>query len=124
MGAMATAALLAAVLTSVTIALFPHRVPLQYPPPPHDGGCETCDPNSVVIPVGLRHEYWVELSVGQAGLTAYAALLLAPILGAGLGALGGGLASGHGSGGPRAASPRLNRSGHSRAEPLTPTASR
>ena len=37
-GAMATAALLAAALTSVTIALFPHRVPLQYPPPPRDGG--------------------------------------------------------------------------------------
>jgi hypothetical protein len=97
-GAMATAALLAAALTSVTIALFPHRVPLQYPPPPAGGGCETCDPNSAVIPVGLRHEYWVELSVGQAALTAYAALLLAPILGAGL-------ASGRGGGGPRAASP-------------------
>ena len=90
--AMATAALLLAVLTSVTIALFPHHVPLQTPPPPPGGGCETCDPNQVVIPPGLRHEYWAELSVGQAGQTPLAALLLAPFLGAWLGALGGGLA--------------------------------
>jgi hypothetical protein len=53
--------------------------------------CETCDPNSVVIPPGLRHECWVKISVGQADLTAYFALLLAPFFGAGLGALGGGL---------------------------------
>ncbi len=45
--AMATAALLLAVLTSVTIALFPHQVPLQNPPPPSGGGCETCNPNHV-----------------------------------------------------------------------------
>jgi hypothetical protein len=90
--AMAAAALLLAVLTSVTIALFPHHVPLQIPPPPSGGGCETCDPNSVVIPPGLRHEYWVELSVGQAGQLPFAALLLAPFFGAWLGVLGGGLA--------------------------------
>ena len=90
--AMATAALLLAVLTSVTIALFPHHVPLQSPPPPPGGGCETCDPNSVVIPPGLRHEYWVELSVGQAGETPLAVLLIGPFLGAWLGVLGGGLA--------------------------------
>jgi len=90
--AMATAALLLAVLTSVTIALFPHHVPLQTPPPPSGGGCETCDPNQVVIPPGLRHEYWVELSVGQAGETPLAALLIAPFFGAWLGVLGGGLA--------------------------------
>ena len=90
--ATATAALLLAVLTSVTIALSPHHVPLQIPPPPSGGGCETCDPNQVVIPLGLRHEYWVELSVGQAGQTPLAALLIAPFLGAWLGALGGGLA--------------------------------
>ena len=89
---MATAALLLAVLTSVTIALFPHHVPLQIPPPPSGGGCETCDPNQVVIPPGLRHEYWVELSVGQAGGMPFAALLLVPFLGAGLGFLAGGLA--------------------------------
>ena len=90
--ATATAALLLAVLTSVTIAAFPHHVPLQSPPPPSGGGCETCDPNQVVIPPGLRHEYWVELSVGQAGQTPLAALLIAPFLGAWLGVLGGGLA--------------------------------
>jgi hypothetical protein len=90
--AMATAALLLAVLTSVTIALFPHHVPLQFPAPPAGGGCETCDPNQVVIPPGLRHEYWAELSVGQAGMTPLMALMLAPFLGAWLGVLGGGLA--------------------------------
>jgi hypothetical protein len=110
--ATATAALLLVVLTSVTIALFPHRVPLQdNPPPPPGGGCETCDPNNTMIPPGLRHEYWVELSVGQAGQTPLAALLIGPLLGAGLGALGGGLAGkspsarGRGGGGPHAASP-------------------
>jgi hypothetical protein len=52
--ATATAALLLAVLTSVTIALFPHHVPLQNnPPPPPGGGCETCDPNNTMIPPGL-----------------------------------------------------------------------
>jgi hypothetical protein len=90
--ATATAALLLAVLTSVTIAAFPHHVPLQTPPPPPGGGCETCDPNQVVIPPGLRHEYRVEISVGQAGQTPLAALLIAPFLGAWLGVLGGGLA--------------------------------
>ncbi len=102
--------MLLAVLTSVTIALFPHHVPLQTPPPPAGGGCETCDPNSVVIPPGLRHEYWVELSVGQEGMATYIAVFLAPFLGAGLGALGAGLARGSrgtsGRGGsPIAASP-------------------
>jgi hypothetical protein len=107
---MATSALLLAVLTSATIALFPQHVPLQNPPPPPGGGCETCD-NSVVIPPGLRHEYWVELSVGQAGGMPFAALLLVPFLGAGLGSLAGGLArkspgtSGHGAGDPNAPSP-------------------
>jgi hypothetical protein len=95
--AMATAGLLVAVLTSVTIALFPHQVPLQGGDSPGyiaGGGCETCDPNNTVIPPGLRHEYWVEISVGQAGQTPFAFLLLGPLLGAGLGALAGGLASG------------------------------
>jgi hypothetical protein len=109
--ATATAALLLAVLTSVTIALFPLRVPLQNnPPPPPGGGCETCDPNDTVIPPGLRHEYWVEISVGQAGQAPLAALLIGPFLGAGLGALAGALAGqspgkrGRG-GGPHALSP-------------------
>jgi len=113
--ATATAALLLAVLTSVTIALFPHHVSLQNPPPPSGGGCETCDPNNTVIPPGLRHEYWVEISVGQAGMAAYIAVLLAPFLGAGLGALGGGLASrspgtrGRGGGPPAASPPALSQ---------------
>jgi hypothetical protein len=91
--ATATASLLLAVLTSVTIALFPHHVPLQYPAPPPNGGCETCDSNGVVIPPGLRHEYWVEISVGQAGTATYGALLLAPLLGAAFGAGGAVVAS-------------------------------
>jgi hypothetical protein len=90
--AMATAALVLAVLTSVTIALFPHHVPLQLPPPPPGGGCETCDPNQVVIPLGLRHEYWAELSVGQAGMMPLEALMIGPFFGAWLGVLGGALA--------------------------------
>jgi hypothetical protein len=116
--ATATAALLLAVLTSVTIALFPHQVPLEGTPAAGGGpgagyiaggGCETCDPNNTVIPPGLRHEYWVEISVGQAGQTPLAALLIAPFIGAALGAFGGGLASGRRStsgrgGGPHAAS--------------------
>ncbi|MGI9008815.1 MAG: DUF1707 SHOCT-like domain-containing protein [Streptosporangiaceae bacterium] len=88
--AMATGTLLLATFTSVAIALFPQQVPLQHNPgPPPGGGCETCDPNNTVIPIGLRHEYLVELSVGQAGGTAYVFLLLAPFLGAGLGATAG-----------------------------------
>jgi hypothetical protein len=90
--AMAAAALLLAVLTSVTIALFPQHVPLQTPPPPSGGGCETCDPNRTVIPPGLRHEYWAEISVGQAGMAPLEALMIAPFFGAWLGVLGGGLA--------------------------------
>jgi hypothetical protein len=90
--ALAAAALLLSVLTLVTIALFPHHVPLQLPPPPAGGGCETCDPNQVVIPPALRREYWAELSVGQAGMTPLMALMVAPFLGAWLGVLGAGLA--------------------------------
>jgi hypothetical protein len=123
--AAAAAVLLLAALTSVTIALFPHHVPLQTPPPPSGGGCETCDPNSVVIPPGLRHEYWVEISVGQAGMATYIAVLLAPLLGAGLGMAGAGLAIGSrgngdssGGGGPYAPSPpdpsRLSSAGRPR----------
>jgi hypothetical protein len=117
--AMATAALLVAVLTSVTIALFPRQVPLEGTPAAGGGpgvayiaggGCETCDPNNTVIPPGLRHEYWVEISIGQAGQTPLAFLLLAPFIGAGLGAFAGGFASrsratsDRGGGGPHLAS--------------------
>jgi hypothetical protein len=97
--AMATAALGLAALTSVTIALFPHQVPLQTTGAGGGnsyiagGGCETCAPVNTVIPKGLRHEYLVEISVGQAGSGPLGAVLIAPFLGAGLGAIGGGLAS-------------------------------
>ena len=104
--ATATAALMLAALTSVMIALFPHQVPLTKGPyTPTTGICPTCASHSAVIPPGLRHEYWVEISVGHTDIAAYATLLIAPFLGAGLGAIGGGLASGRGRGGPRAASP-------------------
>jgi len=108
--ATATAALLLAVLTSVTIALLPHHVPLQSSPPNNGSGCETCDPDRTVIPPGLRHEYLVEMSVGQAGLMPMAALMIAPFLGAWLGVLGGGLArkspgTRRRGGGPHALSP-------------------
>ncbi|MGH3395880.1 MAG: hypothetical protein ACRDPO_14450 [Streptosporangiaceae bacterium] len=90
--AMAAAALLLAVLTSVSIALLPSHVPLQLPRP-GGGLCETCDPVNVTIPLALRHEYWAEISVGQAGQTPLAFLLLAPLLGAGLGGVTGAVAS-------------------------------
>jgi len=118
--ATATAALLVAVLTSITIALFPHQVPLEGTPAAGGGpgagyiaggGCETCDPVNTVIPPSLRHEYWVEISVGQAGIVPLAFLLFAPFVGAGLGAFAGGFANrsrgtrGCAGGGPHAASP-------------------
>ena len=96
MGAMATAAMLVAVFTTATIALLPHRVPLQDPPLNQSyisgGGCETCDPVSLTIPPAFRHEYYVELSVGQAGDSAFTALLVVPLVGAALGAVGAGAA--------------------------------
>jgi hypothetical protein len=120
--AMATAALLLAVLTSVTIALFPHHVPLQLPPPPPGGGCETCDPNQVVIPPGLRHEYWAELSVGQAGMLPLAALMVAPLFGAWLGILGAGLARKSAGLARRSPAARRRRAGgpHGRAQARPP----
>jgi hypothetical protein len=87
-----TAALMLAALTTLTVALFPQRVPLQTPPPPANGGCETCEPVSLVIPVGLRHEYWVDLSVDQAGGAVFI-VLAAPFLTVFFGAIGVGLAS-------------------------------
>ena len=63
--AMATAALLLAVLTSVTIALFPHHVPLGHPGCRRGpdaayiagGGAKPATRTDTVIPPGLRHEY-------------------------------------------------------------------
>lgn len=99
--AMATATLLLSVLTAVAIALLPSHVPLEGTPASGGGpdqtyiaggGCETCDPNNTQIPPGLRHEYWVEISVGQAGQTPLAFLLLAPLLGVAIGGFTGTLA--------------------------------
>src|SRR5262249_30813114 len=86
--AAAAAALVLAALTSVTIPLLPHHVPLQSSGYTSHGGCETCDPDRTVIPPALRHEYLAEISVGQAGQTPLAALAIAPFLGAWLGVLG------------------------------------
>ncbi|MGP0050566.1 MAG: hypothetical protein ACLPZR_17170 [Solirubrobacteraceae bacterium] len=87
-----TAVLLLAALTTVTIALAPQRVPLQTPQPPRNGGCETCDPNSLVIPPGLRHEYWVGLSIAQENLPFDLALIFAPMFALFPGGIGVGLA--------------------------------
>src|SRR5215469_12535734 len=90
---MATAAMLIALVTSVAIALFPHRIPLQSPGPPANGGCETCDPNQTIIPVRYRHQYYVDLSIGQAGYVPLAALFIMPVIGAGLGTIAGAAAA-------------------------------
>lgn len=82
--AMATAAILVALFTSITIALLPHQVPQQL----GDGICPTCDPSTVVIPANLRHEYYFEESVSGAGAGG-AALWFVPLLGVALGALRG-----------------------------------
>lgn len=83
-GAMATAAILVALFTSITIALLPHQVPRQL----GDGICPTCDPSTVVIPANLRHEYYFQESVGGAG-DGGSALWLVPLVGVALGALRG-----------------------------------
>jgi hypothetical protein len=82
--AMATAAILVALFTSITIALLPHQVPQQL----GDGICPTCDPSTVVIPANLRHEYYFEESVSGAGDGA-SALWFVPLVGVALGALRG-----------------------------------
>ena len=73
------------------VALAPNRVPLQTPPPPANGGCETCSPNSLVIPPGLRHEYWVGLSITQANLPFYVALFVTPMFALLVGGVGVGI---------------------------------
>jgi hypothetical protein len=83
-GAMATAAILVAVFTSITIALLPHQVPQQS----GDGICPTCEPSTVVIPANLRHEYYFEESVGGAG-DGGLPLWFVPLIGVALGALRG-----------------------------------
>lgn len=86
-GALATAAMLVALFTTVTIALLPHHLtgPQQ---PAGDGSCPTCEPSSVIIPKNLRHEYSFEDSVNGAG-DGTIALLIVPLTGAALGALRG-----------------------------------
>ena len=81
---MATAAILVALFTSITIALLPHHVPQQF----GDGICPTCDPSTIVIPPNLRHEYYFEESVSGAGDGA-SALWFVPLVGVALGALRG-----------------------------------
>src|SRR5690242_3804536 len=85
-GATAAAALILAFLTSVTIALFPHRVPLSQDPLTQ-GACPTCYRDGAVVPVALRAEYRYEISVGQSGQTPFAFLLAAPIIGIALGGI-------------------------------------
>ncbi len=82
--AMATAAILVALFTSITIALLPHQVPQQL----GDGICPTCQPSTIVIPANLRHEYYFEASVNGAGDGA-SALWIVPLVGIALGALRG-----------------------------------
>ena len=101
--AMATAAVLVALFTTLTIALLPHHftVPRQAA---GDGACPTCEPSTVVVPAGLRAEYSFEDSVNGAG-DGTLALLIVPLLGAAVGALRGHLrypptASGLASTGP------------------------
>jgi hypothetical protein len=81
--AMATAAMLVALFTSLTIALLPHHVPQQ---PAGDGICHNCEPPTIVIPPNLRHEYYVEGSVGGAGGGTLLALLIVPLVGAAIAA--------------------------------------
>jgi hypothetical protein len=86
--AMASAAMLVALFTSITIALLPHHVPLQT----GDGICPSCEPSTVVIPPNLRPEYYFEESLGGAGDGA-APLWFVPLVGIAVGALRGHLRS-------------------------------
>jgi hypothetical protein len=85
---MATAAILVALFTSITIALLPHQVPRQT----GDGICPTCDPSTVVIPANLRADYYFEESVNGAGNGA-SPLWFVPLVGLAVGALRGHLRS-------------------------------
>jgi hypothetical protein len=86
-GAMATAAMLVALFTTLTIALSPHHF-TGAQQAAGDGLCPTCAPSTIVIPANLRHEYYFEESVNGAGDGA-TALLIVPLIGAALGALRG-----------------------------------
>jgi hypothetical protein len=84
-GAMATAAILVALFSTLTIALLPHSVPLQPP-----AVCPACDPGAPVVPANLLHEYSFEESVNSAGDGAMS-LWFVPLLGIAIGALASGL---------------------------------
>lgn len=87
--AMATAAILVAMFTTLTIALLPHHFTGSRQAV-GDGTCSTCEPSTIVIPANLRHEYSFENSVNGAGDGAIA-LLIVPLIGATIGALRGSL---------------------------------
>ncbi|MBV9168303.1 MAG: hypothetical protein JO342_19365 [Solirubrobacterales bacterium] len=87
-----TAVLVLAALTAVTIAISPQKVPLRTPPPPPNGGCESCDPVNLTIPSDLRHEYWVGLSIASASRAPDAMLVIGPMFALFAGVLGTGLA--------------------------------
>ena len=86
-GAMATAAILVALFTTVTIALAPHHV-TGTDRAAGDGSCPTCEPSTIIIPTDLRQEYSFEDRVNGAGDGAVG-LLVVPLIGAALGALRG-----------------------------------
>ena len=81
--AMATAAILVALFTTITIAVLPHQVPLQ-----PAVVCPACDPSAPVVPANLRPEYQFEVSVGGAG-DGGLPLWFVPFVGLALGALRG-----------------------------------
>jgi hypothetical protein len=83
--AMATAAILVALFTTITIALLPHHVPLQPP-----AVCPACDPRAPVVPANLLPEYSFEESVNSAG-DGGLPLWFVPLLGTAIGALASGL---------------------------------
>jgi hypothetical protein len=79
--AMATAAILVALFTTVTIALLPHQVPQQ-----PLAVCPACDPRAPVVPANLRQEAAFEGSVNAAGDGAMP-LWFVPLLGTTIGAI-------------------------------------
>jgi hypothetical protein len=85
--AMATAAILVAVLTTLTIAVWPHHFTVA-PQAAGDGTCPTCEPSTMTVPADLRREYSFEAAVNGAG-DGTAALLIVPLIGAAIGALRG-----------------------------------
>jgi hypothetical protein len=81
--AMATAAILVALFTTITIASRPHQVPQQ-----PAAVCPACDPSAPVVPANLRAEHQFEESVGSAG-DGGLPLWFVPLVGVTLGALRG-----------------------------------